>query len=285
VDVADEVLEIGVTATEQGAHESLQDRSWLAVRPLGATGCCDDMCIVSQNCLGMHLFLFCRATAYTLCSRLHSPWKRRESVLVMATTIIVFSCLVLASMLGRLASKILHRIVADSFADNPRSQQISWLARHYSTDQQLSDCETGRFTMMLTIAGEISGIAIVAPLWSWCMSYERPAPFDATCVLYVGSLITFVLYVCSFSLYLNAAGEFGPHPKDSCTDMNTRRCMPFVGEVVAVSAGDMASLFEEANWTSTPLLSSQTSRAFSETASQLETMERGEFASDGRKAK
>ena len=211
--------------------------------------------------------------------------KRRDSVLVMASTIIIFSCMVLASMLGRSASNILHRIAADSFARSPKSQQISWLSKFYSKDQLLSDCETGRFTTMLNIAGEISGITLVAQLWSWSVSHNRPAPFDATCILYVASLVTFVLYVCSFSLYLNSAGEFAPRPKDSCADMNTPRCIPFVGEVVAVSAGDMASLFEEANWTSTPLLSTQKSRAFSESTSQLEMIERGEFSSDGRKAK
>jgi hypothetical protein len=72
--------------------------------------------------------------------------------------------------------------------------------------------------------------------------------------------------------YLNTFGEFAPHPKDTCGDA-IRKCCSFLGGVVAVSAGDMASLFEEANWTSTPLFGYSRERTFSATSGRAEMME------------
>jgi hypothetical protein len=202
----------------------------------------------------------------------------------MASTIILLACMGLASMLGRSASKILHRVAAESYVRHTKPQR-NLLSNLYGMNQLISDCETGKFTTLLNMFGEIMGICLVAPLWAWSMSNERPAPFDGTCVLFVTSLLTFVLYVCSFSLHLNTFGEFAPHPKDTCTDAGAKRFCSFLGEVVAVSAGDMASLFEEANWTSTPLLGRSRVRTFSATSGLAEMMERGEANSTGRKGR
>jgi hypothetical protein len=118
----------------------------------------------------------------------------------------------------------------------------------------MRDCKSGLLTYNLNIVGEIVGVLAVAPLCSWSLSHERPAPFDGTICLCISSLVTFVLYVCSFSLHLNVVGEFTAHPRDGCSSEKTRRCGSFLCEVVTVSVGDMASLFDEANWSLTPLL-------------------------------
>jgi hypothetical protein len=195
----------------------------------------------------------------------------------MASTTIILACMALASMVGRSSSKILHRIAAESYVRHTKPQR-NWLTNLYGMNQLLSDCETGKFTTLLNVAGEIMGIFLVAPLWTWILSSER---FSCPCVLFVVSWLSFVLYVCSFSLHLNAFGEFAPHPKDTCADASTRKWCSFLGEVVAVSAGDMASLLEEANWTSTPLLGRSRERTFSATSGRAEMMERGEVTSPG----
>lgn len=206
----------------------------------------------------------------------------------MASTVILFASMALATMIGRSASKILHRIAAESFGRLPRSQRgntsslVEAVASHC-----LAECESGGFTAFLNLVAEMAGIFLVAPIWSFSIYSERNAPFNATCILFASSLITFALYVSSFALHLNSAGEFAPHPKDNCGDSRWKRCFQFVCEVVAVSAGDMASLFSEANWTATPLLGLDRSRTFSETSmvSFAEMMERGEDLSTGRKAR
>lgn len=178
---------------------------------------------------------------------------RRDSVLIMTSTILFLSCMALASMLGRSAATILHRIAADSFTSLSRVYS-SWPVRIYGTDRLISHCETGKFTSRLRLLGEILGIVTLAPLYCWSTAQERPFPFDGSCSFYAASLVTFAIYVTSFSLHLNSAGEFSPHPRDGCADVDTRKCCSFAGEIFAVVVGDMASLFEEDNWSSSPLL-------------------------------
>ena len=173
----------------------------------------------------------------------------------MTSTIIFLSCTALASMLGRSGLAILHRIASESFARTD-TFQTNWFSRIYGPHKLVVDCESGRFTGLLRLCGEVLGIMAVAPLYCWSTGQERPAPFDASCAFFVASLITFVLYVSSFSLHLNVTGEFAPHPRESgCGgEVNARKCCSFVREVFSVSVGDMASLLEEANWSSCPLL-------------------------------
>ena len=219
----------------------------------------------------------------SLTTRATVPEKRRESVFVMASVITIFSCIALASMFGRSASKILHRTAAEGFARAAVTSN-NIIVRVYGASNLLTDCQSGRFTTLLTIFGEIVGIAVVVPLWSWSVLNGLSSPWNGTCSLYTASLVALALYVFSFALYLNTSGDFAPRPKESCAS-ETRKCIPFVREVLVAAAGDMASLFEESNWSSaTPLM--QRGRTWSETSAHAELMERGdEFELDSRKGK
>jgi hypothetical protein len=161
----------------------------------------------------------------------------------------------LAAMLGRSGVAVLHGIASESFCRSAYGKP-NWFSRVYGKDRLFADYESGKFTQLLRLSGEILGIVAVAPLYCWSTSQERPAPFDASCAFTVASLVTFVLYVSSFSLHLNVAGEFAPHPRESGFggETDARRCCSFVCEVFSVSVGDMASLLEEANWSSCPSL-------------------------------
>lgn len=204
------------------------------------------------------------------------PNKRRESVFVMTSVITIFACTALASMFGRSASKILHRTAAEGFARAALTSN-NVVVRVYGASNLLTDCQSGRFTSLLTILGEILGIALVVPLWSWSILSGLSSPWNTTCTFFVASLTALLLYIFSFTLYLNGSGDFSPHPKDSCSS-ETRKCFPFIREVFAAAAGDMASLFEESNWSSTtPLIQQPRGRSWSETSARAEHMERGEF--------
>jgi hypothetical protein len=199
-------------------------------------------------------------------------------VLIMTSTIILLSCLAVAGMLGRAAAGVLHRMASSSYSAQAHVRSRSWMTILYGRDRLVADCESGRFTAVLRILGEVLGMIVVAPLFSWSTSLHRPFPLDAACSFYVTSLVAFVLYVSSFSLYINGYGEFAPHPRDGCGDaVDTRRCCSFVGEVIAVSAGDMSSLLEEANWKASPLLG-YCPKAGSKKSGSLSSsaMERGE---------
>lgn len=213
--------------------------------------------------------------SFWFCYVLLRPSERTHSVLVMATTIVVFSCLALASMLGRSGSKILHRIAAESYAQNANPQLTSLLGYgYYSMSRFLADCAKGRLTAFLNIVSELFGAVFFATLWSWSVSSKHRPPLDGTLIFVLSSVAAFLLYVCSFSLHLNHAGEFAPHPKDSFGESTLRRACQFLREVVAVSAGDLASLFQEQNWANSAVLGRRPSRASSETSSQqIEYME------------
>jgi hypothetical protein len=185
----------------------------------------------------------------------------------MTTTIIFMSCIVLSSMLGRASSTILHRIASATLARSNNVPKNGFTSR-YGMDRLTSDCESGRLTLKINLIAEILGVLAAAPLCSWSLAHERPSPLDGTCCLFISSLVTFVLYVCSFSLHLNSVGEFAPHPRDrdGCSsDAHARRCGSFLCEIVTVSVGDMASLLDEANWSlTTPLLGHARRRSYSE---------------------
>ena len=176
-------------------------------------------------------------------------------------------------MIGRSASKILHRTAAEGFARAAVTSN-NVVVRVYGASNLLTDCQSGRFTTLLTILGQIVGITVVVPLWSWSILNGFSSPWNGTCALYVCSVVSLVLYMFSFSLYMNVAGDFAPRPKESCAS-EARKCSPFLREVIAAAAGDMASLFEESNWSSTtPLM--QRGRTWSETSARAEHMERGD---------
>lgn len=177
-------------------------------------------------------------------------------------------------MLGRSGLAILHRIATESFA-RKSDVETHWFSRIYGSDKLLVDCESGRFTWLLRLCGQLVGIAAAAPVYCWSTSQERPAPFDASCALFVSSLVTFVLYVSSFALHLNGNGEFAPHhPRESgcgaSGQVNARKCCSFVGEVLSVSVGDLASLMDEANWSRTSYSAAAACEGKRERASSLD---------------
>ena len=177
---------------------------------------------------------------------------RSDSILNMASTIILLATLVIANLLGGSASTILHRIACDSYSRN--ASRKHWLSYFYGDARLSSHCESGRFTSLLHAAGEVTGIFLSAPIYSWSTQHERPLPFDATFCFFIASFVAFSVYVCSFSLNLNIVGEFESHPRDLFED-DAKRCCSVIGEMIAVPVNDIASLLEEANWSSSsPLM-------------------------------
>lgn len=207
---------------------------------------------------------------------LYSSVERSDSVVVMTVTVTTLACLAVASILGRSASTVLHRIATEGFARKP---EPFGLARYYGVNRLAFDCESGRLTAVLGLVGELSGVFGSLPLLSWSLKSERTAPFNGTFAFFVGSVVAFALYVCSFCLHLNSVGEFAGRHSESCR----HKCLPLIGEAVAASAGDMASLLEEANWSSTPMLGGRARRRALSDASNLSSIERGEIVTPKRK--
>ena len=190
----------------------------------------------------------------------------------MTSLIIALSCVALASILGRSSSKILHQLSVECVIRRPNQLDF----RCSGVRSLFLDGNYGRLTALLCPLSEVIGVIIASPLLSWSLTGTLAAPFDATASLFASSLLCFVLYVCSFSLHLNVKSwSFTSHPGDRCTSMTRHRCVPIIGEAVSVSAGDMASLMEEANWSATPLLGRSRRRTWSEASRMSEMLELG----------
>lgn len=166
------------------------------------------------------------------------PAKRSDAVVIMALTIILMSCIVLSSILGRASSTILHRTAS------------AGMFRQGGTDKFIENCKSGKFTYQLNFVAETCGALSVAPFGAWSLQNGRVAPFDGTCCLLLASLVALGLYVSSFSLDLNFDGEF-----ESRADKDSGRRRSFLCEVVSVSVNDVASLFDERSLN--PLLGSR----------------------------
>ena len=178
---------------------------------------------------------------------------------MMTTTIVATASLALASILGRSASKILHRIATESYLRDAR--QVKFLPNPSSMPGFKMECEMGRWTAFLNIAFEVIGSITSAAVWSWSVSHGSFLPFDSALTFVLLSIAALALYTWSFSLYLNPAGEFAPHPEDSQSVSRMNRLLLFLREIISVSGRDMASLFEESNWATNPVLISSRSRS------------------------
>jgi hypothetical protein len=192
-----------------------------------------------------------------------APNQRTDSVFVMAVTIIFLSCIVLSGIFGRSSSCVLLEVASINFAKSAYGSSNSSNGK-YGLTRLLADSATGNLTQKIGFVAEVLGVMMVGPIYTWSVSQSRPTPFDGTSCLFLSALLSVFVYVCSFSLHLNVVGEFVVHPKDQHgssnnhnSDSGLRRCGSFLYEVVSVSVSDMASLFDEANWSTSSALGLQ----------------------------
>ncbi len=168
---------------------------------------------------------------------------RVDSVVNMVSTILLVSGLALSSMMGMTAISILHRIACENYVTNPMA---GFIARCYGQNRLLSDCQTGKLTFILQSVAALIGMLIVAPMYSWSTRRERPAPFDASLCFFGLSLLSFVLYILSFSLQLNVVGEFVEPTPVTGTPRRKQTCALF-GDAVTVPVSDITALLGDAN--------------------------------------
>lgn len=198
------------------------------------------------------------------------PDQRTDSVFVMTVTIIFLACIALSSIFGHSSSSVLHQVASINFTKGEYTSN-HLLSRWYGSSRLMSDCESGNLTHKISSIAEVLGVLVAGSIHAWSVSQDRPTPFDGTSCLFLSSLVSFFLYVCSFSLHLNVVGEFAVHPKEQHgggndrSDSGVRRCGSFLYEVVTVSVSDMASLFDEANWSTSAALGRQGSGCSSST--------------------
>ena len=182
---------------------------------------------------------------------------KKESIVVLTSTVIVVCGMAFAISLGRNGAAMLHQIACSSYA--AAKSERSLLASH---------CENGKFTIGLGVSCEVFGALITAALFGWSTSDHRPFPFDGACIFCFAALVCAIVYTLSLSLHVNVVGDFSFEDKSRekqealagssfvarpmLSKLNFSHRMPsrcnMVGEFFAVPISDMASLIEEAKW-------------------------------------
>lgn len=168
---------------------------------------------------------------------------RVESVVNMISTVVLVAGLAVTGVMGMGSITILHRIACENFVANPNRRNV--IGSVYGHERLRADCQTGKFAFVLRTVAEILGILAIAPLYSWSTTRERPTPLDAACCFFVAALVSFVLYVLSFSLRLNVVGEFVEQSENIGGGRRKRTCA--FGDLCAVPMSDVRMILEEAN--------------------------------------
>lgn len=172
--------------------------------------------------------------------------ERTASAPLSAITIVFIACLVMASGTGRVAVRNLHGRAALDLAERANSSSLpQWLR---------APVESGHISSLLASVSEVVGILCGAPLL--CRCFSALSPLYVSCALLLLSWCHLLVYAFTFSPL--ARGALNHEGMSSSPTRNRRRqrcgCLPILGEAVAVSTGDVASLMEEGHWCSTPIL-------------------------------
>ncbi|KAG7341850.1 CRAL/TRIO domain containing protein [Nitzschia inconspicua] len=185
---------------------------------------------------------------------------RTNSVTVMAMTIISLSFLALGRILGCASSTLLHSIASTHLAGNGDQVAAQWM-NPFCAFSSILDYECCYTTYFISFFSELVGVAMGAFILFWSVGEQRSWPWDGTlCFTFSGGL-SVLLYLFSFSIQLNRSKDGGVsfQSKERFCAYNgrSRRCLSFIYELVSVSLSDMASLFDESNWSTSPLLGRQ----------------------------
>jgi hypothetical protein len=107
---------------------------------------------------------------------------------------------------------------------------------------------------MIGISGEIVGALVVSPIMVWSIRGDHSFPLNASFAFYTASILSAFLYFFSFSFTVTIEGSSKDKSKLRKGPVSRFSIFSFVKEIVSVSAADMASLFQESNWSSSAAL-------------------------------
>jgi hypothetical protein len=163
--------------------------------------------------------------------------ERMQSVVITGVTIVMLAFLAAANGIGRVTATRLHLHSALCMAKHT-SLPSAWVH---------NQLESGRVSRLLPPIAESTGMVLAAPFLCWCLSNAPPFYIYASLLLL--SWCFLLLFVSTFSRYVRVSlrdeGTFGAVSKNRGHPC----CPPLLGDVMAASTGDMASLLEEGRLT------------------------------------
>lgn len=177
-----------------------------------------------------------------------------DNMLVLTTNILLGVSISIASILGRLSLARLHSIASSAYVGKISLSCDGRTKLGQTLNMVANFVQKGGFTYILGVSGEVTGSVIVAPIIVWSAKVEHHFPIDTSLSFYTGAGLCAILYMLSFSF--KVTGEIPNREFDNIQQgsyhsaSSSTRCSIF-RDICAVSVSDVASLFEESNWSST----------------------------------
>lgn len=178
----------------------------------------------------------------------------RDSMLTLTTNILLSAAMFIASVLGRVSSSKLHTLASAEYVKKLHLRCDDRTKLGLALNQIANFVQNGGWTLLIGICGEIAGALLVSPIIVWSIQEEHYFPFDASFTFHTAAALCAFLYFFSFSFTVSVEST-GKNPLKTNRTI-TSRCsiLPFIKEIISVSAADMASLFHESNWSSSSAL-------------------------------
>ena len=181
-----------------------------------------------------------------------------DNMLVLTTNALFFAAMFIASIIGRTSSVKLHSIASSAYVEKISLRCDSRTGIGQCLNLIADFVQKGGLSYMLGVTGEVVGALIVTPIMIWSSRNDHHFPLDASFAFYTGSTLCAFLYMSSFSF--KVAGEtFSRRIVDERLHQTAPSSCSIIRDVIAVSSQDMASMFEEQNWSSSTALGRQSS--------------------------
>lgn len=177
-----------------------------------------------------------------------------DSMLTLTTNILLSSAMFIASVLGRISSSKLHTLASSAYVNKLHLRCDDRTKLGLALNRIANFVQNGGWTLMIGISGEIIGALVVSPIMVWSIKGEHSFPLDASFAFYTAAILCTFLYFFSFSFTVIMEGSSKDKYKSQKAQISRFSFFSFVKEIVSVSAADMASLFQESNWSSSAAL-------------------------------
>jgi hypothetical protein len=177
-----------------------------------------------------------------------------DSMLTLTTNILLSAAMFIASVLGRVSSSKLHTIASSAYVNKLHLRCDDRTKLGLALNKIANFVQNGGWTLMIGISGEIVGALVVSPIMVWSIRGDHSFPLNASFAFYTAAILSAFLYFFSFSFTVTIEGSSKDKSKLRKGPVSRFSIFSFVKEIVSVSAADMASLFQESNWSSSAAL-------------------------------
>jgi len=186
-----------------------------------------------------------------------------DSMLVLTTNALFFAAMFIASVIGRISSVKLHSIASSAYVEKISLRCNARTLFGQCLNMVADFVQKGGLSYVLGVTGEMVGALIVTPIIVWSSQNDHHFPLDASFAFYTGSALCASLYMASFSFRI--AGETTSRRViDERMHDSAHSSCSIIRDIIAVSSQDMASMFEEQNWSSSAALRRQKSITINE---------------------